>query len=66
MADVDANARSGAALLKLASDVVDSDEWMARVISEVRDAQGRYIAPPQPTTPARPRGPWDENGKVEP
>lgn len=35
-------------------------------VDAVLDASGRLIAPPQPTTPARPSGPWDGNGKVEP
>lgn len=27
----------------------------------VTDASGRYLAPPQPTVPVRPSGPWDGN-----
>lgn len=35
--------------------------WMPLPGAPVGDASGRYIAPPQPTTPERPAGPHDHN-----
>jgi hypothetical protein len=29
----------------------------------IRDESGRVIAPPQPTYPVRPDGPWNQNRK---
>lgn len=29
--------------------------------TDVRDASGRIVAPPQPQTQPRPSGPWDSN-----